>query len=52
MGCTFLFVMGLWLLFGVWGMWNAAIMIGMPEWAAILVIVLMLAVTWLLGDDR
>lgn len=51
MGCAFLVIIGGWFLFGIFGMWEIGGLVGMPEWARILVILLLIAVTWLAGDD-
>jgi len=51
MGCLFLIIMGLWAAFAIYGMFMAfTALVGMPTWAAVLVIILMIVVTWLLGD--
>jgi len=51
MGCAFLIVILGWFVFGIFGMWNVGELMSIPHWATILLIMVMIAVTWLVGDD-
>lgn len=52
MGCAFILVVLLWFIFGMSGMWYTFhVLAGVPEWATILLVMVLIAITWLIGDD-